>query len=129
MLLQLKEKRPDFQVLAGNEKVYGELGDEEFAKIDGLVSGNSNADPDVLLQFTQNPKDPGIAQRRRELEDEILSLSSLSGGTPASGIEKHILGLKLRLKELGILESRQVALYSSTRGSLFQTHPDIALVA
>lgn len=34
MLLELKEKRPDFQVLAGNEKVYGELDADAFAHID-----------------------------------------------------------------------------------------------
>jgi hypothetical protein len=38
MLLQFKEKRRDFQVLAGNEKVYGELDTDTFAQIDGLVS-------------------------------------------------------------------------------------------
>lgn len=38
MLLQLKEKRSDFQVLAGDESVYGDLNEETFTRIDGLVS-------------------------------------------------------------------------------------------
>lgn len=43
-LLRLQEERPDFQVLVGNESVYATLPEEVFARVGGLVSGNSNAD-------------------------------------------------------------------------------------
>lgn len=121
-LLELKRRRPDFQVLVGNEAVYPQLSDEEFSQIDGLVSGNSNANPDLLFQFTQNPKDPDIAGRRQAFHDEIAGLSRLKKGTPVEAIEAHIHGLKLRLLQLGILEPQHVALYSSASGTLFQTH-------
>lgn len=54
-LLNLRGGDRDFQVFAGNEGVYGDLRDPEFDEIDGLVSGNSNAHPDLLRQFTDNP--------------------------------------------------------------------------
>jgi len=55
-LLDLKTIRPDFQILAGNEGVYGDLQEPEFDEIDGLVSGNSNVAPELLRQFTDSPK-------------------------------------------------------------------------
>ena len=54
-LLRLKEIRPDFQVLVGNESVYSELSEEDFGQVDGLVSGNSNVAPELLFNFAQNP--------------------------------------------------------------------------
>lgn len=54
-LLNFKSGGRDFQVLAGNEGVYGDLRDPEFDEIDGLVSGNSNADAELLRRFTNNP--------------------------------------------------------------------------
>lgn len=54
-LLDLKSGGRDFQVLAGKEEVYGDLRDPDFDAIDGLVSGNSNANPDLLRQFSGNP--------------------------------------------------------------------------
>jgi len=70
MLLQLKGKRPDFQVLAGNEQVYGELTGEKFAQIDGLVSGNSNADAKLLRAFTDEPQK--FAEARHHMEETMV---------------------------------------------------------
>lgn len=89
-LLQLKERRPDFQVLAGNEEAYGTLNEEDFTKIDGLVSGNSNADPDLLLQYTQNPTGGDIAEKRQRLHEEIMKLSKRRRENPTETIESHI---------------------------------------
>jgi dihydrodipicolinate synthase/N-acetylneuraminate lyase len=119
MLLQLKEKRRDFQVLAGNEKVYGELDVDTFAQIDGLVSWNSNARPDLLRAFTDEPQK--FADERRHMEEAMLLKSSLSGDSDAAKIQRHILSIKLALMEQGILESQHVMLYNP-RGKLFVPH-------
>lgn len=121
-LLNLKSQRRDFQVLAGNEGVYGDLRDPEFDEIDGLVSGNSNADPDLLRQFTDNPHN-WTSQARKELHDAIARLPlGRRPHTPTEHIENHILGLKIRLLELWIFEPQHVWLYSPGRGTLFQTY-------
>lgn len=55
-LLDFKSASRDFQVLAGNEEVYGNLRDPEYDAIDGLVSGNSNVNSELLRRFTDNPR-------------------------------------------------------------------------
>ena len=119
MLLQLKGKRPDFQVLAGNEQVYGELAGEEFVQIGGLVSGNSNAHPQLLRTFTDEPQK--FAEERRVMEQAMVAKSSLSGDNDAAKIQRHIHSIKLALMEQGILESQHVMLYNP-RGRLFVPH-------
>lgn len=121
-LLNFKSGGRDFQVLAGNEGVYGDLRDPEFDEIDGLVSGNSNADPDLLRQFTDNPHN-WTSQARKELHDAIAKFPrGRRPHTPTEHIENHILGLKIRLLELWIFEPQHVWLYSPGRGTLFQTY-------
>jgi dihydrodipicolinate synthase/N-acetylneuraminate lyase len=119
MLMWIKERRPDFQVLAGNEQVYGELADEEFAQIGGLVTGNSNAHPDLLRAFTDEPWK--FASERIEVERAIIRKSSLSAESDAAKIQRNIHSIKLALMELGILQSQHVMLYNP-RGKLFHTH-------
>lgn len=119
MLLQFKEKRRDFQVLAGNEKVYGELDTDTFAQIDGLVSWNSNADARLLRAFTDEPWKH--VQARLEAEEFLIRKSSLSADSDAAKIQRHIHAVKLALMEQGILESQHVMLYNP-RGKLFVPH-------
>jgi dihydrodipicolinate synthase/N-acetylneuraminate lyase len=119
MLLQLKVKHPDLLILAGNEQVYGELDDEEFAQIGGLVSGNSNADPKLLWAFTDEPRK--FAEERRVMEQAMVAKSSLSGDNDAAKIQRHIHSIKLALMERGILEPQHVMLYNP-RGKLFIPH-------
>jgi len=69
-LLTLKQIRPDFQVFVGNESVYAELTAEDLVWVDGLVSGNSNVDPELLYNFTQNPWE--YASARQSLHWPIL---------------------------------------------------------
>lgn len=118
MLLELKGKRTDFQVLAGNEKVYGEY-PETISQLDGLVSWNSNAHPDLLRAFTDEPWKH--AQARLEAEEFLIRKSSLSADSDAAKIQRHIHAVKLALMEQGILESQHVMLYN-TRGKLFVPH-------
>lgn len=106
-------------MLAGNEEVYGNLLPEDFARIDGLVSGNSNADPGLLRAFTDEPKK--FAEERRDMEQAIVAKSSLSGDNDAAKIQRHIHSIKLALMEQGILESQHVMLYN-LRGKLFIPH-------
>lgn len=119
MLLQIREKNSGFQVLVGNEKVYGELDSDTFACIDGLVSWNSNAHPDLLWAFTDEPWKH--AQARLEAEEFLIRKSSLSADNDATKIQKHIHAVKLALMEQGILESQHVILYN-WRGKLFVPH-------
>jgi len=70
-LLRLQEERPDFQVLVGNEGVYGDLPEDDFSRVGGLVSGNSNFSPNVLYDFTQDPKTN--ARHRSDLHNYISS--------------------------------------------------------
>lgn len=121
-LLSLRSGDRDFQVLAGNEEVYGNLREPEFNEIDGLVSGNSNADAELLRRFTNNPHN-WTSQARKELHDAIAKLPlGRRPHTPTEHIENHILGLKIRLLELWIFEPQHVWLYSPGRGTLFQTY-------
>ncbi len=122
-LLNLASTRHDFQVLAGNEWVYGNLRDPEFDEIGGLVSGNSNVDPELLRKFTDSPKSWDISAKRAWLHERISKLSRIrSANGHIRWIENHIIGLKMELCELGILEPHHLELYSPKLDSLFQIH-------
>lgn len=124
-LLDLKSGVRDFQVLAGKEEVYGDLQDPDFDAIDGLVSGNSNVDPELLRKFTDSPRSWGISAKRAWLHERISKLSRIrSANGRIRGIENHIIGLKMELCELGILEPRHLELYSPKLDSLFQVHQE-----
>ncbi len=92
---------------------------EDFARIDGLVSGNSNADPSLLRAFTDEPNK--FAKERRDMEQAMVAKSSLSSDNDAAKIQRHIHSIKLALMEKGILESQHVMLYNP-RGRLFVPH-------
>ncbi len=108
-------------MLAGNEEVYGNLLPEDFARTDGLVSGNSNVSPDALRAFTDRPQD--YAQERASVHELTLQKSSYSGDSPATKIQRHIHGIKLMLQQQGILESQHVMIYNQ-RGKLFDTYAE-----
>lgn len=73
-LLRLQEERPDFQVLVGNESVYATLPGDDFARVGGLVSGNSNVKAYLMYDFTQDPR--AYEDMRQKLHKEIASLAS-----------------------------------------------------
>lgn len=99
--------------------MYGNLLPEDFARIDGLVSGNSNVSSDTLRAFTDRPQDH--THDRASLHELTLQRSSYSGDSPATKIQRHIHGIKLMLQQQGILESQHVMIYDK-RGKLFDTY-------
>ena len=79
--------------------MYGDLDGDTFAHMDGLVSGNSNVDPALLRQFTDNPRES--SQERVSFHEGIMRLPrGRPTDTPTQIIEKHILALKIRLFDL-----------------------------
>lgn len=112
----------DFQVLSGDEAVYWELSEHTFAHIRWLVSGISNAHPEILRRFTDNPRN-WASQELQEMNNHIMSLSLRRRRSHLSeAIEAHILWLKLKLLDLGIFDRRHVWLYSMKQWTLFQTY-------
>ncbi len=111
-------------MLAGHEAPYGDLNTDAFAQINGLVSSNANVNPSLLSQYTIDSKSDGVALKRLGLREEMLNLSGRRRDTKVEEAEAHIHGMKLKLNQIGVLETRHTGLYSYAPGSLFRTYKE-----
>lgn len=91
----------------------------DFEQIDGLVSGNSNADPDLLRRFTDNPS--AFKEERDNLHTALMNKPPIRYQNDIAKIQQHIHGMKLDRREAGILAPANVMLYQKL-GSLFIPH-------
>lgn len=121
-LLWLKKERSDFEIYLGSEPLAAELTEDEYAITEGIIAGNANIDPELLVDYTNNPQKYRTA--RQELDNRVHILGKIDDDTDRQWkIRNHLLGTKYTAsQEIRGIDHRHVVMYSNKKG-LFIPHP------